>query len=1526
MKTEGKRVCEVCGTALNEKSEFCPVCALLRAGGQESAPSEALDPVSDSETSAAETEPSSIVRRFENYEVMLGQDGQPIELGRGAMGITYKAFDIDLRFPVTLKVISEKYVGDESARSRFLREARAAAKVRHTNVASVLHLGRTGSGYFYAMEFVEGETLESLIKRSGRLEVKLALEIAAQVAAGLAAVHKQSLVHCDIKPSNIMVALDPGGALMVKIIDLGLAKGASELGSESEISSPGAFAGTPAFASPEQFAGLGSDIRSDLYSLGVTLWEMLAGQVPFRGSPSELMHEHQQAPLPLEQLQGLPQPVVVLLEVMLAKDPNQRFQTPAQFQQALTIVRSAIGSGFRLTADKLRLAGDKAAGDLPKRKPRRRPVHWLIAAGLCLGGLLICWFFVSGRAGLFYQRAAEASPTEKSIAVLPFENISANKDDAYFADGVQDEILNNLAKIAQLKVISRTSVMQYRGDNKRDLRQIAAVLGVANVLEGTVRRDGNHVRVSTELVDASDDKTIWADSYDRDLTDIFAIQSEVAQAIANRLTATISPDEKKWIEAKPTDNLEAYDLYLRANELILNIGTNGSIGNVAKPLREAIALLKQAVQLDPKFTLAYCAAADAHGSLYHFGDRTPERRVLADAAINNALRLQPDLPKVRLTYALYLYHCYRDYERARVQLAIARRGMPNSSEAIMLGAFMDRRQGDFRKAIQELDDAIALDPRNAESIAELGNTLFWMRQFDAAQRAYDRLIELAPDQPMLRVQRANFGAMKSGDDSELESALAAVPTSMSGDTGVLSWRLRFALNRRDWQQAKELIEKMKGGEDDGMFGYQMVPLPIGCYSILLARLQGEQPSVNPASAETREQLKQKVEKSPENALLLGDLSLVDALLNDKEVAISEAKRATEMLPVAKDAVDGPGMLVQLAVVYAWTNEFDLAFETLGSLTKVPNGPFYGDLKLNAYWTPLRKDPRFDKLLAELAPREPAGKSIAVLPFESLSDNKSDTYFADGVQDEILNNLAKIAQLKVISRTSVMQYRPEAKRNLRQIAADLDVANVLEGTVRRDGNHVRVSTELVDARNDSTIWADSYDRNLTDIFAIQSEIAQTVASRLSAQLSPERRRDIEGKPTDNLEAYDLYLQAKRLLEANYYILPSGEKEVYSKIISLLEETTQKDGRFALAYCLIAKAHDILYLDDIDRTAERRALGDAAVNEALRLRPDLPEVHLAMAYHLYYCYRDFERAGIQIAIATQGLSNNPGLLELTALIDRVQGRWEKAVAALEKAMTIDPRNSELAGNLTDTYWALRRYRDAERIVNRQIEFAPDQLSSLISKAIYAYCEKADVKDARAACEALPSSAKDDPFVAQYRFYFAMCARDFAAAEENLNKDQNKDIGFYGVLVPHQIAALWLEFLRGNHPTAEEFGAARDQLYQKVEADPTNPYLVTVLAYADLALGRTEESMGEGRRAMELRPISEDAFEGPEIATWVTQLYSLTNQLDVAFGQLDIVVKMPGGGALNYGDLKNNPAWDSLRKDPRFEKLLAELAPRD
>jgi TolB-like protein len=610
-----------------------------------------------------------------------------------------------------------------------------------------------------------------------------------------------------------------------------------------------------------------------------------------------------------------------------------------------------------------------AAPAASQRSRARRLMIGLVVAATIMGAGI--WFFAASK-----HKTNEASPVPsagtipmKSIAVLPFESLSADKEDTYFADGVQDDILNDLAKIAQLTVISRTSVMQYRADEKRDLRQIANALGVANVLEGTVRRNANRVRVNAELIDARQDKTIWADSFDRDLTDIFAIQSEVAQTIATKLATTLSPEEKRNIEKKPTENLEAYELYLQAKELLIRANVIITFGNVQQPTLAAISLLDQAAQLDPKFTLAYCHLAEAQGLLYFVSDSTPERLALADAAMSRALALEPDLPEVHLAYAEHLYRCYRDYERARQQLTIAIRGLPNDAGAVGLGALIDRRQGQWEKAVQEFKEAITRDPRNSAFVENLASTLFGLRQFRAAEQMFDRLIELRPNEPILTAEKAvAINYYETGDDTAVMAALAAFPASMADDRGALSLHLWFAFVDRDWTQVKEDIEKLNGGDDQGDFAYVGVTVPVGCYSILPSRLQGEQTDANTRFAQTREQLNQRVQNAPENSQLLSQLAVVDALLSQKESAIAEAKRAAELLPISKDALIGPQIQVNLAVVYAWTNELDLAFETLSSAAKVPNGIFYGHLKRDPYWEPLRNDPRYEKLLAELAPR------------------------------------------------------------------------------------------------------------------------------------------------------------------------------------------------------------------------------------------------------------------------------------------------------------------------------------------------------------------------------------------------------------------------------------------------------------------------------------------------------------------------------------------------------------------------------
>jgi serine/threonine protein kinase/Tfp pilus assembly protein PilF len=949
--TKDIRSCPVCGTLLPDESESCPVCALRRALKSDSIPFLAETASPDSEF------------RFEHYQVLKNEDGTPIELGHGAMGVTYKAVDVHLQCPVALKIINARLVGDASARHRFVREARAAASVRHPNVASVFHLGDIGDNYFYAMEFVEGETLEKVIRRSGRLESDVALEVVTQIAAGLAAIQKQHLVHRDIKPSNIMVSFEENRLESVKIIDLGLAKGVAE----ETISTVGGFTGTPEYASPEQFAGVATDIRSDLYSLGITLWEMLSGKPPFQGSAVDLMYQHQHAALPVQKLKGTPVPIGALLEILLAKDAGGRFQDPVELQKALNKVKEAIATGSHPTAKDLRAIGDQIAQQPVKKHPRKQSFRWLLAGALGLAALLLGSFWLVSHQGVFSsQQSARAGSIEKSIAVLPFDNIGGNKDDEYFADGVQDEILSNLAKVSQLKVISRTSVMTYRSGSNRDLRSIANALGVAKVVEGTVRRAGNRVRVTTELVDARTDETLWSDSYDRDLTDIFAIQSDIAQTVATKLSARLSTEERKNIEEQPTSNLEAYDLYLRAKELITN-SIVGNIGDSRASFLDAIKLLEEATQRDSNFALAYCLIAKADDWLYLRKVDMAVRREHGDAAVNQALSLRPDVPEIYLAAAFHRYICYRDYERARVQIAIAKRALPNSADVFALTGYLDRRQGRWSESTKALEEASNLDPRNPEILEQLMNSYGMLHQYRNCEKIFDRMIASMPEKPALKAAKAGVIFERNADLTSYRTALEALPASVRNDKDFVSERIRMAVFARDWLAANEILNSSPN--EEVLLFNSWWEVPRANLEIWLTHVEGDNPAIKVDVEAARAELKQKIEAHPEEPQILSTLGMIDAFLSRKEEAIQEAKRAVEMLPISQDALDGPSLVENLAIVYASTNEASLALQELATLIKTPSGVSYGELKLDPIWEPIRPDPRFDKLLAQLALKE-----------------------------------------------------------------------------------------------------------------------------------------------------------------------------------------------------------------------------------------------------------------------------------------------------------------------------------------------------------------------------------------------------------------------------------------------------------------------------------------------------------------------------------------------------------------------------
>jgi TolB-like protein/Flp pilus assembly protein TadD len=686
------------------------------------------------------------------------------------------------------------------------------------------------------------------------------------------------------------------------------------------------------------------------------------------------MDQHQRGALPTEQLRGVPAPIVALLEILLEKNAGQRFQGPTQLLRALAKVREALASGSRLTVKELRSVSDKEIERPPRRKQTKHAFRWLLAGGLGLAGLLIGWLFFSAYRGPFLnQRRIEAVPTEKSIAVLPFENIGANKDETYFADGVQSEILSKLAKVAQLKVISRTSVMTYRPPNKIDVRSMADALNVTYIVEGTVQRDGNQVRITTELIDARTDTTIWSESYQKDLTDIFAVQNDIAQTVASKLSARLSPDEQKGIAERPTTSLEAYDLYLQAKELVTRWEFAGT-GNVRDKILKAIGLLEEATRKDSGFALAYCLVARAHDDLYHYWfDKTPERLALADAAVDEALRLGPDLPEAHLAAAYHLYSCSRNYERASVQIAIAQRSLPNSAEALWLAARIDRRQGRWDDSTKALEKAYGLDPRNADILYHLGNNYDDAGRYQEGDEINDRLSELEPENPIYKFRKVSVACRQTGDPTSYLAALDSLPSSTKDHEPLGSFRFRLALYARDWTTADQILSQ-NSGEDLYFGGEVHVLVPRGCGAIWLAALQGKHPTMEGGFGAARNELERRVETHPEEAELLSVLGVTDAFLGRKQEAIQEANRAVGIRPTSKDAVEGPWILSNLAIVYAWTNEPDLAFRQLTVLiqSRSPHSSSSSAVffRRDPKWDPIRKDQRFEKLLAELALHEP----------------------------------------------------------------------------------------------------------------------------------------------------------------------------------------------------------------------------------------------------------------------------------------------------------------------------------------------------------------------------------------------------------------------------------------------------------------------------------------------------------------------------------------------------------------------------
>jgi TolB-like protein/class 3 adenylate cyclase/Tfp pilus assembly protein PilF len=554
------------------------------------------------------------------------------------------------------------------------------------------------------------------------------------------------------------------------------------------------------------------------------------------------------------------------------------------------------------------------------------------------------------------------------------------------------------------------------------------------------------------------------------------------------------------------------------------------------------------------------------------------------------------------------------------------------------------------------------------------------------------------------------------------------------------------------------------------------------------------------------------------------------------------------------------------------------------------------------------------------------KSIAVLPFENLSEEKQNAYFADGMQDEILTDLAKIADLKVISRASVMQYKSGITRNLRKVAQELGVANVLEGSVQRAGNRVRVSAQLVDTRKDVHLWAEHYDRPLDDVFAIQSEIAKAIADQLRAKLSPQEKAAIEKPPTADLAAFDLYTRAKALMLQLVFI-GAQTKNNLLQAIELLNQAVARDPKFLLAYCRVAYAHDFLYIANLDRTPARCAAANTAVQAALRLQPDSGEAHLALAWHLFSCYLDYDHAREELRVAQPLLPNTSEVFELTGLMDRRQGRWEDSARNLGKALQLDPRNLYFFHQMSLTYHCLRRYEQMAAVLDRALEVVPQDVATRAVRARVDLDWHADTKPLHTTIDVIlaedPSAA---PSIATSWLILALCERDLAAADRALVALGGNAFTLSPTIrFSHDFVEGLIARMRGDATAARAaFTAARAKQEELVHIGPDYAPALCVLGLIDAGLGRKEDALREGRRALELLPVERDAFAAPDIILLFSIICAWTGEKDLACEQLATAAQYPSF-MLTYGRLRLLPFWDPLRGDPRFQKIVASLAPK-
>jgi TolB-like protein/Tfp pilus assembly protein PilF len=1408
-------VCARCGSQLSSSDgteTFCVTCLLHTALGDE------------------DVDHTARPYRFDQYELITDDSGSPVELGRGAMGVTYKAFDTNLRCEVALKVIHPRYLADESSRERFLSEARAAAQLRHRNIASVFHLGTERGEYFYTMELVEGETIENRVRRKGPIDCATALDITLQVTRALIAAGDRKFVHRDVKPSNIMLCTEADGAIVAKLIDFGLVRGITETfakatasavrelanwtnplgaGSNERTRRPvrTGFIGTPHFASPEQFAGERTDARSDIFSLGVTLWFMLTGKLTFDGTRDEIRQKQFSGALPLDQLKEIPRSVVDLIKRMLDVDPAKRLQSPAALKEQLNQCIATM--------------------DAARQRQRRRFAYsGLVAAALIIAALGASYILQRK----LIPRAASESVSEKSIAVMPFENLIRESDGAYLADGIRAQIVARLAKIANLKIVSGSSTQRYESAPEYP-GQVAAELGVANLLEGSVEKQEEKFRIAVRLIDAKNGVQLWRQSYDSTFPESIQVEGEIARRAAGALGVRLTESEKQAINKAATSNPRAYEAYLKGRYVWLQRNLDS--------YRQAREYFEQAIALDPNYAQAYAGLADAYQFLGAFNlHGRKENYDKAKSAYNRALELDPTLAEAHASAGLVAMNYDSNWPLAEQEFRRALALNPN--EALFYDWYAEYLMavGKVNESIDNIERARELDPFSIIINSDVGKMLFLARLYDQAE-------------------------------TQLKDTLRMDPTFMQAHI----WLGAVYLMKRRFDEAiAEFKREIDGGQGLIAYAYGMAG----------------------RKTEARQMLE-----------------------------------ATKNLIARRDDLDK----FWLACAYTGVGDKDQAIACLEQDLENHSTSVIS-LKSAALYDPLRSEPRFIDLMrrVHLTPGESAAteivpeKSIAVLPFENLSNDKDNAYITNGVQDEILTRLSKIADLKVISRTSTQRYK-SAPENLPEIGRQLGVANILEGSVQKSGDAVRVNVQLIKAATDSHLWADTFDRKLTDVFSVESELAKAIADRLQAKLTGQEELVIAAKPTDNTEAYDAYLRALA-----YTLRTSATQANCLSAQKYLREAVQLDPKFALAWALLSYVDADGYLTTmLQPTVALREEARQAADTALTLQPHLGEALLAKGQYHYACLKDYDTAMRYFEQARPYLPNNSQIPQLLAYVTRRRGQWNQSEAYFNEAEQLDPRNVSILAQHGLSYIHLRRFTEALRKLDQVLDIIPDDLDTLVSEANIAQAE-GDLSRAAALLAPLHTGT-DNTDALETQVYQAILERQPEAAISRLNEILAKpdpSLGYFNGELRFWLG--WAQEVAGDHAAAQKiWRQARGELEPFLKEQPENHLLLGYLALTDMGLGDKAAAFALSKQAMALVPIEKDASSGPAQIEILARVAAQMGDPDRAIDALQKLLSMPyeaplaSNPPLTPALLRLDPMFDPLRNDPRFQKLVASVAPR-